>query len=148
MVALLDDAGRGPVCLDTAVFIYYIEENEKFLPLVEPVFDALDAGDIKATTSTLTLLETLVVPLRRGQTDLADEYQALLTRGRGLDLVDLDRTLLRGAAQLRATYGIKTPDALQLAAALRKSCTAFITNDRRLPALPGLPVLQLRDYLK
>ena len=51
------------------------------------------------------------------------------------------------AAQLRAMTGIKTPDALQLAACLHAGCQTFVTNDRRLPALPGLRVIELDDYL-
>ena len=51
------------------------------------------------------------------------------------------------AAQLRAMEGLKTPDALQVAAALQAGCTAFVTNDRKIPSVGGLRVLQLRDYL-
>jgi predicted nucleic acid-binding protein len=50
------------------------------------------------------------------------------------------------AARLRATTGVKTPDALQLAAARVTRCTAYLTNDRALPEVPGLRVLQRRDY--
>ena len=68
----------------------------------------------------MTLLETLVIPYRTGDLALAERYEALLARSRGLRLVDLDRPLLRAAAQLRATAGLKTPDALQIAAALAR----------------------------
>lgn len=55
---------------------------------------------------------------------------------------------MRAAAQLRALHpSVRTPDALQLAAALFAGCSAFVTNDRDLPAVPGLEVLKLRDYL-
>lgn len=87
-----------------------------------------------------------VVPLRAGDEALAARYEAMLTRGRGLTLVPLDPPILRAAARLRATHGIRTPDALQLAAALARRCGCFLTNHRRLPSLAGLPVLQLRDY--
>jgi uncharacterized protein len=63
-----------------------------------------------------------------------------------LRIVDLGREQLRAAAQLRAVTGVKTPDALQLVAALTVGCTAFLTNDRRLPEIPGLRVLQLASY--
>jgi predicted nucleic acid-binding protein len=53
---------------------------------------------------------------------------------------------LRIAAQLRAATGVKTPGALQLAAALGAGCTTFVTNDRRIPAIRGMRVLQLGDY--
>ncbi len=62
-------------------------------------------------------------------------------------LIDLDRPLLRSAAQLRANHRFKTPDALQLAAAFAANCTTYLTNDRDLPRVPGLRILQLRDYL-
>jgi predicted nucleic acid-binding protein len=114
-VGLIADLGRGPVGVDTAVFIYFIEENLRFLP-------------------------------RAGLRILADRYEELLTRGRGIRLVDLTRDQLRAAAQLRAATGAKTPDALQLAAALGAGCTAFLTSDRRLPSIPGLRIIQLQSY--
>jgi hypothetical protein len=46
----------------------------------------------------------------------------------------------------RAATGVKMPDALQLAAALGAGCTTFVTNDRRIPAIRGIRVLQLGDY--
>ncbi len=146
-MGLTEDVGRGPIGLDTAIFIYYIEENPRYLPLVEPLFRAVDAGRLHAVTSAVTLLETLVVPYRRSDTSLARRYEELLTRSRGLLLVDLERPLIRAAAQLRAVSGLRTPDALQLTAALSHACTAFLTNDRDFPGLGGLNVLLLEDYV-
>jgi len=60
---------------------------------------------------------------------------------------DISRDQLRAAAQLRATTGVKTPDSLQVVAALAIGCTAFLTNDRDLPAIPGLRTLQLSSYV-
>jgi predicted nucleic acid-binding protein len=74
---------------------------------------------------------------------MADRYEALLTRSRGIRLIDATRDQLRAAAQLRAATGVRTPDALQLVAALGSGCTAFVTNDRRLPVVPGLGFVQL-----
>ncbi len=77
---LMEEIGTGPVGLDTAVFIYFIEEHTEFLPVVEPLFAAIDAGPLQGVTSALTLLETLVVPYRVGNTALAERYELLLTR--------------------------------------------------------------------
>ena len=138
--------GSGPVALDTAVFIYFVEENSRFLPLVEPVFEAIDREALPAITSALTLLETLVVPLRANDRALAGRYQALLTRSRGLRMIDFDSNLMRTAAEIRAMTRASTPDALQLAGALRGGATTFLTNDRRLPEIPSLEILQLSDF--
>jgi predicted nucleic acid-binding protein len=62
-------------------------------------------------------------------------------------LVDVSREQLRAAAQLRVTTRMKTPEALKLAAALSSGCSAFLTNDRRIPAIAGTRVLQLADYV-
>ena len=145
-MGLVADLGPGPTAVDTAAFIYLIEEDAAYLPLVLPLFTEADRGDRVLVTSTLTLLEVLVVPYRAGNVQLAERYEQLLTRSRGLRLIDMSRDLVRAAAQLRATVGVKTPDALQLAAALLAGCQTFVTNDRRLPAVPGLKVLQLSSY--
>lgn len=147
-MGLRADLGPGPTALDTALFIYYIEANEAFLPLVAPIFEDVAAGRREVVTSSLTLLEVLVVPYRAGNLALASRYEAYLSGSRGVRLVDIDRSHLRTAAQLRALHpGVRTPDALQLAAALSAGCSAFVTNDRELPAVPGLRVLKLRSYL-
>lgn len=148
-MGVIDDLGGGPIGLDSAVFIYFIEEHALYLPLVEPVFEAIDAGRLTAVTSAVTLLEVLVVPYRSNDEHLAESYEALLTRSRGLEIVALGNPQLRAAAQLRAATGFKTPDALQLAAALNAGSTTFLTNDRRLPReVGGMRVLQLREYLR
>jgi predicted nucleic acid-binding protein len=147
-MGLREDLGPGPTALDTVVFIYYIEENKTFLPLVAPIFDEVAEGRREVATSSLTLLEVLVVPYRAGNLALAARYETCLSRSRGLRLVDVGRAELRMAAQLRALHpSVRTPDALQLAAALSAGCRTLVTNDRDLPALAGLKVLQLSSYL-
>ena len=147
-MGLIDDLQPGPVTLDTAVFIYFIEEHPRFLPIVKPVFEAIDRGGLEGVTSGLTLLEVLVAPYRAGNVALADHYEAVLTRSRGLRLVDLDRPLLKSAALLRATIRVTPPDAIQIATALTARSRAFPTNDRMIPRVPGLKILQLRDYVR
>lgn len=142
-MGLIAELGAGGIALDTAIFIYFIEENPQFLPEIAPLFREADQGKRELLTSALTLLEVLVVPSRAGNRLLAGRYEALLTRSRGIRLVDLSRDQLRAAAQLRAATGVKTPDALQLVAAIGGGCTTFLTSDRRLPPVPGLRVVTL-----
>ena len=146
-MGLLSDLGEGPVGLDASIFIYFIEENPHYLPVVEPVFSAIDKGRVEVVTSSLTLLETLVLPLRKGSLEIARGYEQFLTRSRGVKLIPLDLALLRTAAHLRAGTRLKTPDALQIASAILGGCSVYVTNDHRIPSLPGLRVLQLEDYL-
>lgn len=145
-MGLLSEIGSGPVALDSSIFIYFIEKNPRYRLAVRPIFQAMTEGRLEAVTSGLTLLETLVVPLRAGNTVLAQAYERFLTWGLGLRLVPLDENLLRAAAHVRAVTRLKTPEALQIASALSAGCSAFLTNDRRIPSMRGLRVLQLEDY--
>ena len=140
------DLGSERIGVDTAIFIYLIDEHPRFLPLVQPLFDAVAEGARELVTSALTLLEVLVVPYRAGNAELALRYESILTNSRGITIMDLTSQQLRIATRLRASMGVKTPDALQLAAALNAGCSAFLTNDRRIPKIRGMRVLQLLDY--
>jgi predicted nucleic acid-binding protein len=146
-VGLIADLGPGAAAVDTAIFIYFIEEEPRLLPHILPLFEEADAGKRELTTSALTLLEVLVVPYRTGNTRLAERYELLLTRSRGLRMTELTRDQLRAAAQLRASTGVKTADALHLVSALTTGCKTFLTNDRLLPRVPGLRVIQLSSYV-
>src|ERR1700723_3017367 len=105
-MGIVNDIGAGPVCLDTSVFIYFIEEDNRYIELVTEIFKAVDEGRLTAVTSGITLLETLVIPLRSGDIGLANQYERLLSESKGLTLLSLDRDLLRQGAHLRATLHI------------------------------------------
>ncbi len=146
-MGLIEDLGRGPVAIDTPIFIYLIEEDPRFLSAVLPVFEEADAGKRQLVTSAITLLEVLMVPYRAGDVRLAERYERLLTQSRGIRLTDITRDQLRATAQLRARIALKTPDALQVASALAAGCRTLLTNDRRLPPVPGLRIVQLSSYV-
>ena len=146
-VTLLERIGAGPVALDTCVFIYFMEANQNYLPALDPVFEKVDSGDLLAVTSMLTLLETLVVPYRVGDRDLADRYESFLTGSRGLTCQPIVNSTLKAAAMIRARTGTRTPDAVQLATAIQAGCKSFVTNDRRLPSLGRLEIVQIDDCL-
>lgn len=146
-MGLLTEIGDGPVALDSSIFIYFIERNPVYLAAVKPIFIAIDEGRLTGATSSLTLLETLVAPLRAGNMVIARQYERFLTNSRGLQLVPIDFALLHAAAYLRATTRLKTPDALQVASALSAGCEVLVTNDDRIPPIPGLRVLRVDDHL-
>jgi uncharacterized protein len=146
-MGLIEDLGPGRIGVDTAAFIHFIEAAPAWLPAITPLFRAADAGDLELVTLAVTLLEVLVVPYRANNEVLAARYEALLTRSRGIRLIDLTREQLRQAARLRALTGVRTPDALQLIAAHDAGCTAFVANDRRLPAVSGMRIVQLAPYV-
>ncbi|MCC7355672.1 MAG: PIN domain-containing protein [Anaerolineae bacterium] len=131
------------VGLDTAPLIYFIEEDQTYLETVRPFFDAIERGELMAVTSVVTLLEVLVQPLRRGDERLAQQYRDILLNAEGLTTVMVSQDIAGKAALLRATYNIRTPDAIQIATAIHGGASFFLTNDARLPSLPDLKTLVL-----
>ena len=145
-MGLIDDLVDGPVAIDAAILIYLVQEHPKYLPVIRPLFQQASRGQRELITSALTLLEVLVMPYQKGNRALAERYNELLHRSRGFRMVEITRDQVRAAAQLRAVTGVKTPDALQMTAALAAGCRILITNDRRLPSVPGLRIIQLASY--
>ena len=129
--------------LDTNVLIYYIEEHPIFLKKIEPLIDKIVQGKATGITSYVTLLELLVKPLREGRLDLVDQYKAILTGQ--LEMVPIDEAVSVKAAQLRAKYGFRTPDAIQLASVIQKKGDVFITNDRGLKNVKEIKILTLEE---
>ena len=41
-MGLIDEVGPGPVAIDTAIFIYFIEEDSRFIPHILPLFSGED----------------------------------------------------------------------------------------------------------
>ena len=130
------------VGLDTAPLIYFIEENPAYIEIVRFFFEAMDRGDFMVVTSTVTLLEVLVHPLRSNNRELATEYRDILLNSRLMTL-EVSNAIAEQAAQLRATHNIRTPDAIQISAALNAGATHFFTNDIRLPEIPSLQILSI-----
>ena len=137
----------GPVYLDADAIIYSVEKIEPYASLLRPLWLAAQVGRFLVISSELTLLETLVKALQTHDPVLESSFRTLLLASREIQLVPLSRTILETAARLRATAGVKTPDALHAATALEARCALFVTNDAGYRRVPGLPLTILHDVL-
>jgi predicted nucleic acid-binding protein len=136
----LDRLQGKTVGLDTAPLIYFIEENPAWIDIVRPFFEAMDRDDFLVVTSTVTLLEVMVHPLRNNSKELASEYRDILLNSK-LMTMDVSSSIAEQAAALRAFHNVRTPDAIQISTALQAGATYFFTNDIRLPHIPSLQIL-------
>ncbi|MFY7858553.1 MAG: type II toxin-antitoxin system VapC family toxin [Limnohabitans sp.] len=126
------------VLVDTAPWIYMLEDHAEFAPRFLGLFEAAERGQIQLALSTVTLAEVLTGPFKAGQTALAKRYEAALG---AYQVVPLSAAVASLAAQLRVQYRLKLPDAVQLASALQIGAAALVTHDRDFSAVQGLPVL-------
>ena len=88
------------VYIDTAIIIYTLEGNEDYLASLEPLWDKFQSSNIELMTSELTLLETLVQPLKNNNSSLAAAYEEFLTASM-IQLIPVSRSILKNAAQRR-----------------------------------------------
>ena len=142
----VDDLQGKTVGLDTAPLIYFIEENPAYIETVRFFFEAMDRGDFLVVTSTVTLLEVLVHPFRSNNRKLAAEYRDILLNSK-LTILEVSTSIAEQAAQLRAAHNIRTPDAIQVSAALSAGASHFLTNDIRLPEIPSIQILPLDELI-
>ena len=136
----------GSVYVDTAPVIYAVERHADYAPLLLPLWAAMDAQNIEIVTSELTLLETLVKPLRDGDGALAADYEKFLTATR-VRLRPVTADILRQAARIRADARLRTPDAIHAATASAAGCVQFLTNDDDYRKLASLPVVVLHEIV-
>lgn len=140
-------ADHSVVGLDTSVFIYHFEAHPRYLPLTQVLLTGVQEGQWTAITSTITVMELTIRPWQMGRSSVAREYEALLIHFPNLTLMDVNRDVARRAAQLRALYNVRPSDALQIATALLRGATAFVTNDRKLTRLSQeIDIIVLDDF--
>jgi len=137
----------GLVYFDTNPVIYSVEKNPAYWPLLEPVWQAAKPGRVEIVSSELTLMETLVGPLKSGDSALAQAYEQLFQQAQ-TRLLPMTQPILREAARLRATTKLRSVDALHLATAQLAGCALFVTNDVAFRGAAAIAVVILDDLLK
>ena len=109
--------------------------------------NAIATGRISAISTMLTLTEVLTHPIRIGDNTLIQKYQTILNSSIGFDLILLNKSIAYQAAELRAKYNLKTPDAIQIATAIQTHCHAFLTNDKGLKRITELQIWILAELI-
>lgn len=135
------------VYVDTNVFIYFLERNVDFFPLAVPIIQAILAKEFLGFTGEITVAEALVQPYRARNAVLVAETRGFFETSDFLTVLSHDRAIWDLAAQMRAAYRLKLPDAVHLATALQAACRFFITNDKAMRSTGSLSVVQLGNLL-
>jgi predicted nucleic acid-binding protein len=141
MSGAIEKFDNKAVYLDTAPLIYYLEENLTYSNFLNALFKKNEAGDFIFYTSVITLTEVLTLSIRLGKLKLAEQYEFFLTSTQTLKLIRVNETIAKLAAQLRANYSIRMPDAIHLATAIEIKSDWFLTNDINLKKNKELNVI-------
>ena len=124
------------IYLDTAPVIYMVEKVPPWASLVR---SRVERTGVTLITSEMTRMECRVGPLRNNDQTVLQDFEDYLSTAVS-QILPLTRGVMDHAAEIRARYGFKTPDAIHLAAAVVSGCDVFLTNDHRLDRFAGIAV--------
>jgi len=127
------------VFIDANILIYHLEANPDLGAKASARLAALHAAGDQVVVSDLIRLECRVGPLKTGDAMLLTRYDGFFSLP-SVEVVALTAAVCDRAATIRARYGFRTPDALNLAAAVESRCGLFLTHDARLGRFPELKV--------
>lgn len=137
----------GVIYADAQIPIYTADVHPTYAPVLDSLWAAITSTPLQVMSSELTLVETLVLPLRLGDNVMLRQREGIWQQ-KNAQLVPITQAILREAAQLRANIpGLKTPDAIHAATALIHGCVLFVSNDIGFRRIPHLPLVILDDVL-
>jgi predicted nucleic acid-binding protein len=132
--------------VDTAVFIYLLEDHPKYGGIVEKFFKNAYSNQAKLSTTVLSYHEFCVKPFQENRFELATTFLGFLQEA-NISLNAIDVNISDEAARLRAKYpSLKSVDSLQLAAAIKCQCDIFMTNDKRLKQVSEIKIVLVEEF--
>ena len=117
------------IFLDTSPLIYLIETHATHHVPVRSFLENCIRDRVHLVTSLITYIEVLTHPERLGRNDLTARYRMFLTNSEHLSIHPLNMQVADECVRIRANYGFKTPDALQLAVSRICGAGVILTND-------------------
>ena len=136
------------IFLDTSPLIYLFDKESPLCPKAEKIFDMiLNESDAEIITSVVTCAEYLVHPYIKNHVEAINIFWKFLEEC-DTDIRNIDIKTAIKAAKIRAEYShFKTPDALQLSAAILSGCDLFLTNDKQLKQFAEIKCVTVEEWL-
>lgn len=133
------------VFIDTAPFIYYLENSNLYFDKMMQFFTKCCEHEIEIVTSVITVEEYLVYPYSNKKTELIENFDKFIEYMK-IKVVPIDEEIAKQGAKVRAKYkNFKAMDALQIATAIKSDCDVFFTNDKQLRQEKELPCITMDD---
>ena len=131
--------GRPLIYLDANVIIRLVEGNAATrAPLTARLASSLGVPR-SLVTSRLIRLECRCKPLRAGDSVTLAQFEVFFD-GVEVELFEVSAEVVERATDLRARYGLKSPNALHDATAEMARAAVFLTGDRALMRCSEVPV--------
>lgn len=135
------------VFIDTAPFIYYLEQNPQYFNKAKDFFIYCHEHDIEMATSTITLMEYYVYPYKSGKIELIENFEEFIAN-LNIQVININKDIANQAAMIRVEFkDFKSMDALQIATSIYFKCDLFVTNDKQLMQEKQIKCITLDEFL-
>jgi uncharacterized protein len=124
---------------DSSLIMRWIEGISQLRDPIKARWWQLSPADRVFVTSRISQLECRCKPMRNRQDRLLRQYDFFFS-GEEVDLREIDCAVVEKATELRASCGLKTPDAIHAATAMLAGVQSFWTTDADFSKCPGLAV--------
>ena len=124
---------------DSGIVMRWVEGISQARDPIEMRWRQLPPSERIFITSRISRLECRCKPLRNHQKLLLRQYDVFFS-GREVDIREIDAAVVEKATELRASFGLKTPDAIHAATAMLAGVDSFWTTDADFSKCQGLDV--------
>jgi predicted nucleic acid-binding protein len=135
------------VSLDTNVFVSVLNK-EPSSPDSRKILDRIDSGSLDCVVSTLVIAEMCAGYHMAGQIQEKDDFLTHLEASQSYEIVEVSTGVADLAGRIKAQTGLKLPDAIVVASAMKGGAELLVSNDESLKKAAGfIGVLSSREFV-
>ena len=133
------------VNLDTNVFLA-VKNKEPEYEICEKIIDSVEDKTINGVMSVIVLEGVLVGFYQNDENEGANQFSnnTLLN----YEIIPVEQNIAQKAAQLRAHYNIKLPDAIISVSTIRSGADIFISRDKTLQKKLNIKVATPKEFVE
>lgn len=135
------------VSVDTNVFVEVLNKEPSSASSRE-ILDRIDSGALKCAVSTVAIAEVCAGYHLAGEIDEKDDFLTHIQASQNYRIIELSVGIADQAGKIRAETGLKLPDAIIVASAIKDSSESLVSNDESLKKAKGLvKVVAPREFV-
>ena len=135
------------VYVDTNIFIYFLEQHDRYFDVVLPFFQLFNSGQSLAYTGDAVVAETLYKPYQLKDALRVSEFKEFFSHGEFITVLPHTHKEFNLAAELAPQHGMKLIDALHYATASLAGCKFILTNDHGFTSSEAVEIICLDRLL-
>lgn len=121
------------VCIDTNVFLNVLNKETTHYSHSKEVLLSVERGNLEAVIPTLVISEVLTGFYLEKRNYDAEQFLSAIIAEKSMIIVPLTVDIAVFSAKVRANTGLKLPDSMVLATALRMQAKFVVSNDDQFP---------------